>query len=135
MSPSEMPVAGVLDRATGPRRAEAEELLDLHAQVTGERPVVWAGRIIGFGEVSYEYDSGHGGRMPLLAFAPGAARHTIYLESDFGQRRPDLLARLGTHRASKACLYLTRLTGVDRDALRELLEWSLAETRARWAGA
>lgn len=135
MSPSDMPVARVLDRATGPRRAEAEELLDLHAQVTGEPPVVWAGRIIGFGDVSYEYDSGHGGRMPLLAFAPGATKHTIYLESDFAQRWPDLVADLGPHRASKSCLHLTRLTGVDRNVLRALLERSLAETRARWVGA
>jgi hypothetical protein len=36
--------------------------------------------------------------------------------------------RLGSHRASKVCLYLTRLTGVDRSALRELLERSLADT-------
>ncbi|MDR6415516.1 LysE family transporter [Pseudarthrobacter sulfonivorans] len=35
---------------------------------------------------------------------------------------------LGTHPTSKACLYLARLTGVDRSALRELLKRSLAET-------
>ncbi|WP_376972617.1 DUF1801 domain-containing protein [Arthrobacter sp.] len=130
MSPSDLPVAEVLDRATGPRRAEADELLALLGEISGEQPVVWAGRIIGFGEYEYRYESGHGGRAPLLAFAPGPARHTIYLVNDFPQRWPDLVAVLGKHRASKACLYLTRLTGVDRVALRELLERSLAETRS-----
>ncbi|WP_064076156.1 DUF1801 domain-containing protein [Prescottella equi] len=130
MSPSDLPIVEVLDRATGPRRAEAEELLAILSEISGEQPVVWAGRIIGFGEYEYRYESGHGGRAPLLAFAPGSAKHTIYLVNDFSERWLDLVAGLGKHRASKACLYLTRLTGVDRNALRKLLERSLAETRS-----
>ncbi|GGE86119.1 DUF1801 domain-containing protein [Mycetocola zhadangensis] len=129
MSPSDLPVADVLDRATGPRRDEADELLALFGEISGERPVVWAGRIIGFGEFEYRYESGRRGRSPLLAFAPGPTKHTIYLVNDFSERWPDLMPLLGNHRVSKACLYLTRLTGVDRTALRTLLERSLAETR------
>jgi hypothetical protein len=131
MTPSDLPVEVVLDRATGPRREEADELLALLGEVSGEDPVVWAGRIIGFGEYEYRYESGRGGRSPLLAFAPGPTKHTIYLANDFAERWPDLVARLGKHRASTVCLYLTRLTGVDRSALRELLELSLAESRSQ----
>lgn len=131
MSPSDLPVTEVLDRATGPRRAEADELLALFSEISGEPPVVWAGRIIGFGEFEYRYQSGHGGRSPLLAFAPGPTKHTIYLPENFSERWPDLVARLGNARASKVCLYLTRLTGVDRGALRTLLELSLAEARSQ----
>lgn len=131
MSPSDLPVAEVLDRATGPRRAEADELLAIFGEISGEQPVVWAGRIIGFGEYEYQYESGRGGRSPLVAFAPGPTKHTIYLANDFSERWPDLVARLGKHRVSKVCLYLTRLAGVDRGALRMLLERSLAETRSQ----
>ena len=131
MSPSDLPVEVVLDRATGPRRAEADELLTMLGEISGEQPVVWAGRIIGFGEYEYRYESGRGGHSPLLAFAPGPAKHTIYLADDFSERWPDLMAELGKHRASKVCLYLTRLTGVDRGALRTLLERSLAEARSQ----
>jgi len=131
MSPSDLPVAAVLDRAAGPRRAEADELLALHAEVSGEDPVVWAGRIIGFGEVVYRTDAGREVRVPRLAFAPGAGRHTVYLSERFAERWPEPLERLGRHRASKVCLYLTRLTDVDRAALRELLELTLADTRER----
>ena len=49
MSPSDMPVSEVLDRLTGPRRQEAEQLADLMAGLTGAEPVVWAGRIAAFG--------------------------------------------------------------------------------------
>jgi len=123
-------VAEVLDRATGARRTEVDELLTIHSEISGEQPVVWAGRIVGFGEYEYRYESGHRGRAPLLAFAPGPAKHTIYLVNDFSERWPELVVRLGNHRASKACLYLTRLTGVDRSALYELLERSLATTQS-----
>jgi hypothetical protein len=130
MSPSDLPVEVVLDRAPGPRRAEADELLALFGEVSGQQPVVWAGRIIGFGEYEYRHESGREGISPLLAFASGPTQHTIYLPENFAQRWPDLLAELGPHRASKVCLYLTRLTGVDRSALRTLLERSLAETQS-----
>ncbi|HEY9423294.1 MAG TPA: DUF1801 domain-containing protein [Microterricola sp.] len=130
MSPSDVPVELVLDRATGPRRAEADELLALFTEISGEEPVVWAGRIIGFGEYEYRYESGRGGRSPMLAFAPGPSKHTIYLPNDFAERWPDLMATLGKHRASKVCLYLTRLTDVDRGVLRELLELALVEAEA-----
>ena len=130
MSPSDLPVELVLDRATGPRRAEADELLALFTEISGEEPVVWAGRIIGFGEHEYRYESGRGGRSPMLAFAPGPSKHTIYLPNDFAERWPDLMATLGKHRASKVCLYLTRLTDVDRGVLRELLELALVEAEA-----
>jgi len=132
MSPSDLPVTDALDRATGPRRAEADELLAMLGELSGEKPVVWAGRIIGFGEYEYSYDSGHNGRAPLLAFATGA-KHTIYLANDFSERWPDLMGQLGKHKASKACLYLTRLADVDRGVLRQLLERSLAETETQSA--
>ena len=128
MSPSDLPATPVLDRASGPRRAEADELLELFREVSGAEPVVWAGRILGFGRYEYRYDSGHGGIAPLLAFAPGPSNHTIYLPTGFAERWPELLEKLGKHRNSKACLYLTRLSSVDRSVLRELLECSLQAT-------
>ena len=131
MSPSDLPVAEVLDRVTGPRRAEADELLAMFGEISGEPPVVWADRIIGFGEFEYRFESGRGGRAPRLAFAPGPTKHTIYLPEQFSERWPDLMSRLGPHRASKVCLYLTWLTGVDRSTLRELLERAHADTQSQ----
>lgn len=130
MSPSDMPIGEVLDRVAGPKRAEADGLVRLHAEVSGAEPVVWAGRIIGFGEHHYAYASGRTGVVPELAFATAAARHTIYLTPGFADRWQDLLDVLGPHRSSKVCLYITRLARVDTAVLRQLLERALAETRA-----
>lgn len=128
MSPSDMPVYDALDRATGARRTEADELVALFTEISGHEPVVWAKRIIGFGEYEYRYASGHGGRAPILAFAPGPKNHTIYLSEDFTTRWPDLVEKLGPHRSSKVCLYITRLSDIDHDVLRTLLELTRDET-------
>lgn len=129
MSPSEMSVAEVLDRVSGPRRGEADQLVALCAELTGEAPVVWANRIIGFGVHEYLYESGHGGRVPELGFATGSARHTIYLTPGFSERWQDLLTQLGPHKASKACLYVTRLAKIDTGVLTQILRRALDETR------
>lgn len=121
MTPSDLPVASILARASGPRREEADHLLTLHTEVSGEPAVVWAGRILGFGTYRYRYASGRSGTAPVLAFAPGPRHHTLYLSAGFADRWPELLAQLGEHRASTACLYLPRLTDVDTTVLRELL--------------
>lgn len=135
MRPTGESVAEVLGRVSGPRRDEAAELVALLGEASGAEPVVWAGRIIGFGEYEYRYATGHGGRAPELGFATGTAKHTVYLIEGFAERWPDLLERLGRHRASRACLYLTRLTGIDREVLRELLVRSLELNRERWGSA
>ena len=40
-----------------------------------------------------------------------------------------LLARLGKHKTSKACLYIKRLSDVDLNVLQELIEKSVAHMR------
>ncbi|KTR74312.1 hypothetical protein NS234_19280 [Microbacterium oxydans] len=126
--PSDTSVDEALDRATGPRRGEVTELLELFEHVAQRPPVVWAERIVGFGQYAYAYDSGREGIAPEIAFASGS-KHTLYLVEGFAERWPDLLERLGPHRTSSACLYLTRLSAVDQDVLRELLDRSLAVIR------
>jgi len=39
-----------------------------------------------------------------------------------------VLSRLGPHKTGKACLYLKRLSDVDRDVLRELVGSAFRET-------
>lgn len=106
--------------------------------VTGADPVIWAGRIVGFGQYRYKYDSGREGIAPLAAFAPTSRHHTVYLVSGFQERYPRVVSRLdrdpdlarGRPRMSTACLYITRLDRIDVDALRELVERSVRVARA-----
>ncbi|HJG45591.1 DUF1801 domain-containing protein [Corynebacterium variabile] len=130
MSPSDTPYTEVLDRVTGPRRAEADDLVAMMREVTGEEPVVWAGRIIGFGTGRYRYETGHGGTVPLAAFATNNRQHTVYLSGGFREKYPRLLADLGPHRATTGCLHITRLAKVNVGVLRTLVERTVRVARA-----
>ena len=111
------------------RRADAQTLLEMMRDVTGEDPEVWASRIIGFGHYRYRYDSGQSGEGPLISFAPQTGQIAIYLIAGFESRHARQVARLGTYKAGKGCLYVKRLSDVDLDVLRVLLDRSVRVRR------
>lgn len=57
------------------RQGDAERLLELFEQVTGQKARMYGPSIIGFGEYQYEYESGHSGFAPAasLPSAPPAS--------------------------------------------------------------
>ena len=113
------------------RRADALALCAMMEDVSGEPPVLWGRSIVGFGRYRYRYESGHEGDAARIGFSPRKANLVIYIAPGF-KARPDLVAGLGKVRTSVSCLYVNRLSDVDIEALRELLEWSLAEMRRRF---
>lgn len=103
------------------RRADAEVLVELLSDVTGEEPVMWGPTMIGFGEHHYVHSSGREGDTFLIGFAPRKANLVLYgLNNAPGSE--ELLAKLGKHKTSKACLYVNKLADVDLDVLRQLTE-------------
>jgi len=107
------------------RRADCECLMETLAQVSGHEPVLWGGTlksaIVGFGEYHYQYDSGREGDFMRIGFANRAKSISIYIMPGY-QDFSDELARLGKHKMGKSCLYIKRLSDVDRDVLIEILE-------------
>jgi hypothetical protein len=111
------------------RRADARTLCALLGEVTGEPPVMWGSSIIGFGEYHYRYESGHEGNAPLASFAPRKANLVLYLIGGFEDRHSKLMAKLGSHKTGKGCLYLKSLADIDMDVLRELVDRSVRVRR------
>ena len=109
------------------RRRDAFTMLKMMREITGLEPELW-GTIVGFGSCHYEYPTGNQGDMPRAAFSPRKASTTIYLMQGF-DRHTELLERLGPHKVSKACLYLTNLEKNDLGALRELITDSFVELK------
>jgi Domain of unknown function (DU1801) len=103
------------------RRSDAEEVCDLMREVTGLEPVMWGPSIVGFGQYHYRYASGREADWPAVSFSPRKQALTLYLSDGYDQHA-ELLARLGPHTTSKACLYLKRLSDVDIDVLRALVK-------------
>lgn len=111
--------------ASPKRRAEAQVIHDLLTEVSGEKGVMWGPSIIGFGRYR-----GPTGEWPPLAFSPRKANLVVYLAPKFPEREA-LLARLGPHKSSVSCVYLTDLSKVDLAVVRELAIRSATATRAK----
>lgn len=113
------------------RRQDCQALVKLMSDITGLKPVMWGPSIVGFDTYHYKYASGHEGDMCVLGFASRGAELVVYLLSGLEGAAP-MLAKLGRHRASKACVYFKRLADIDLGVLEELLRQSAAETRKRY---
>ena len=122
--PTNISVETFLASIDGRRVAEAKIIIDIMNRITGKPAVMWGPSIIGFGSVHYTYDSGREGDMPILAFSPRKTALTIYFMEGFSERYVDELQRLGTHKISKACLYVSKLSNIDLDVLTDMLEKS-----------
>lgn len=109
------------------RKREEAKLLDaLFRRVTGEEPRMWGPSIIGYGSYRTTYASGRKVHWLRTGFSPRKAKHSLYLMGGYcdeatGQRRDELLARLGKYKTGKSCLYVNKLADVDMDVLKELL--------------
>jgi hypothetical protein len=110
-------LAGVADPK---RRADAQAVVALMAEVTGAEPTMWGTGIVGFGTYHYRYASGRAGDWPAVGFSPRKQALTIYLSGGF-DGYDDLLKKLGPHSTGKSCLYLKRLSDVDEETLRALI--------------
>ena len=111
------------------RRADADALVALMVEVTGEEPRVWSAGTIGFGRYHYRYTTGQEGDFFKVGFAPRKDRITLYIMSGL-RGFEDILERLGPHQASKSTVHLKRLGDVDRDVLAELIEECVAHLDA-----
>ncbi len=112
------------------RRADAEQLLDLYAEVTGKEPKMWGPSIIGYGSYSYETKSGCAGDMCRVGFSPRKAYLALYLMG--GYCNPDtqkdmdaLRAKLGKHKTGGSCLNINKLADVDVDVLKQMIKLDL----------
>lgn len=103
------------------RRADGFRVLDMYKRVTGEEPKMWGSGIIGFGDTVYKYPDGR--EMPWMAaaFSPRKQNLTLYVVCE-SKNQPALLAKLGKHTTSVACLYIKRLSDVDENVLEAVVK-------------
>ncbi|MDN6565432.1 MAG: DUF1801 domain-containing protein [Actinomyces sp.] len=130
--PTGVPVEDHLESVSARRREEARVLIGLMEEVTNEPARMWGPSIIGFGSYHDTYESGRQGDAALAGFSPRAAKLSIYLP-DGCARHEAALARLGPHTTAVSCLYVTRLSAIDLEVLRDVLTDSVATVRAMHA--
>lgn len=114
------------------RRGDCKQLVKLMRDITRRPARMWGPSIVGFDSYHYQYASGHEGDMCLTGFSSRKPDLTIYILTGTAAQKK-LLAKLGKHKVSKACLYVRRLEGIDMDVLRELIVNSIAEVRRHYS--
>jgi len=112
-------VKAFLDAQEPARRADCKKVAALMKDVTGASPKMWGTSIVGFGSRHFRYASGHEGDTCILGFSPRKAALTLYVPGLGTQTAR--LKRLGKHKSTGGCLYVSRLADVDLDVLREVL--------------
>jgi hypothetical protein len=113
------------------RREDCRALAKLITKATKLKPTMWGPGIVGYGSYHYKYASGHEGDSCLTGFASRKSDITVYLVTDF-PGMDALLAKLGKHKRSKACLYVRRLSDVDLKVLEQLIIGSVAAMKAQY---
>ena len=114
------------------RREDSLKILDLMQEITGEKPEMWGGSIVGFGSYHYVYASGREGDWPIVGFSPRKQNLTLYIMNGF-DRYDELMARLGKHKTGKSCLYINKLEDIDTDVLRDLVTESVRYMRNKYS--
>ncbi|HVZ67076.1 MAG TPA: DUF1801 domain-containing protein [Patescibacteria group bacterium] len=115
------------------KRADSLALLELFQKVTGEKPVMWGGSIVGFGKYHYKSaKSKQEGDWFLVGFSPRKANLTLYILHG-NEKNSALMEKLGKHTTSGGsmggCLYINKLSDVDQEVLAKLIETSFRSER------
>lgn len=107
------------------KRKDCFDLSVIIAESTGFTAKMWGTAIVGFGSYHYKYESGREGDAPLVGFSPRKDSISLYLSSQFDNRE-ELLAKFGKHKTAKACVYIKKMSDIDVEVLKEMVNNSVA---------
>ncbi len=106
------------------KREDSLVLLNLFKKITGEKAVMWGTSIVGFGKYHYQSErSTQQGDWPLVGFSPRKQNLTLYIMTG-NTGSTELLKKLGKHKTSGGCLYISTLSDIDEKILSKLIEKS-----------
>lgn len=109
------------------QRADSFELVELFKKALKEEPKMWGTAIIGFGKQYIKYASGRALDWMVTGFSPRKGNLTLYILGGLTEQ-DELLNSLGKHKTGKGCLYIKRLTDIDKNVLEKLIVLSVKQT-------
>lgn len=103
-------------------KQDSVELLQLMQAVSGYEPKMWGNSIFGFGKYHYKSErSQQQGDWPLIGFSPRKAAISLYVYNGCDEQ-DELLKKLGKFKMGKACIYVKKLSDINKNVLAELIE-------------
>lgn len=107
------------------KKKDSLELIKIMQEFTGYEPKMWGPSIIGFGVYHYKSEkSRQEGDWPLIGFSPRKAAISLYIYSGL-EEHAHLLEKLGKFTMGKACIYVKKLSDIDCDAMKQIMEASI----------
>jgi hypothetical protein len=113
------------------RRKDCQAVAALMQEATDETPKLWNNNMVGFGSYHYKYESGREGDWFITGFAPRKQDLTLYIMAGF-DRYETLMKKLGKYKIGKSCLYIKRLSDIDENVLKQLVDASVQHMRKQY---
>ncbi len=113
------------------KRKDSLTLLEMFSRITKEKPKMWGGSIVGFGQYHYKSErSSQEGDWMLTGFSPRKQNLTLYIMPGFKDYQ-SLIEKLGKCKTSVGCLYINKLSDVDLKTLEEIIAKSFTDMKAQ----
>lgn len=113
------------------KKKDSLQLIELMTTWSAYEPKMWGSSLIGFGRYHYKYDSGREGDWFLTGFSPRKNNLSIYITAGF-EKYNDIMSKLGKYSTGASCLYVKRLSDIDIDTLKALVERSVRDMKKRY---
>lgn len=101
-------------------------------EFTGCEPKMWGPSIIGFGKYHYKSEkSNQKGDWPMLGFSPRKSAISLYIYTGL-REHAHLLQDLGKFKMGKACIYVKKLSDIQIEAMRRIMEASIQYLKQKY---
>jgi hypothetical protein len=111
------------------KRKDSKELIKIFKEITKKKPVMWGTSIIGFNQYHYKSQrSKQEGDWPMTGFSPRKQNISVYIMPGF-KNKENLLKKLGKHKTSVSCLYIKRLSDININILKKIIETGYKEMK------
>lgn len=117
---------------TEQKRQDSFALLKLMQDFTGHEPKMWGASMIGFGSYHYKSErSRQEGDWPLVGFSPRKAAISLYIYTGLPEHE-HLLKDLGKFKMGQACIYVKKLSDINPEALKNLMQATIGYLQAKY---
>jgi hypothetical protein len=114
------------------KKNDSFELIKLMKELTGSEPKMWGPSIIGFGSYHYKSErSRQEGDWPLIGFSPRKAAISLYVYTGLKEHEY-LLKDLGKYKMGKACIYVKKLSDINKDILKKLAKETIKFLQSKY---
>ena len=113
------------------KRNDSFVLLEMMKKASKEKPKMWGGSLIGFGNKRYKSPTtGREVDWFLIGFSPRKANLSLYLMINH-KEHSDAIKKLGKHKTAGGCIYVNKLDDIDLKVLKGIIQASLVQGKKK----